>query len=185
VPYDKKQFLDLLLQEHKSEETRKARRNLSTISFVIFATWWLNIGLANIKFLGIDISGTTELPVLMLAATLLIYWAVMFFLAWKHDREIQRERALLLDEQVKPLIARLDVLQRDMEARKNNPTNWTSPDYPEVKAAVEAYKAQQERTKQASLFGSLIKHLEFYVPLLLSGGAAIVLTCGVIQAARC
>ena len=34
MTYDEKQFLDLPL-EYKSEETRKARRNVSAIAFVV------------------------------------------------------------------------------------------------------------------------------------------------------
>jgi len=180
VAYDEKQFLDLL-QEYKSDETRKARRNLSTISFVIVAAWLLGIRLVDIRVLGLDISQTAELPVLLLAGALLIYWTVMFLLTWKHDKEIQRERAMLLSAQVKRFTERLRVIE---QKRVKSGVEWTPTDYPDVKAALDAYKAQQERTGKAAQFGAVIKQLELYVPLLLGASAAIVLAYGVIHALR-
>lgn len=180
MAYDEKQFLDLL-QEHKSDETKKARRNLSTISFVVVAAWLLKIRLVDIKVLGVDISRTAELPVLGLAGVLLLYWTVMFLLTWKHDKEIQRERTLLLDAQVKQFTERLAALEKQRDAQGAD-AKWVSSDHKDVKVAVMAYNEQQMRTRQASLFGALIKQLEFYVPLLLGGGAALVLTLGVIHA---
>jgi len=178
VPHDPKQFLDLL-QEHKSDETKKARRNLSTICFIIVAAWLLQLRVTDIRVFGTDLSKSAEVSVLLLAAVLVIYWSIMFFLAWNQDREIQKERVLLLSAEVKRFTERY----REIEAKYIVPRSTHIPaDYHEVKAAVEAYQAQQARTRRASLYGAAINSLELIVPLALAGAALIVLAVGVRNA---
>ena len=70
MAYDQKQFLDLL-QEYKSDETKKARRNVSAIAFVIISAAILKIRLAEVRFLGVDVSKSAELPVLLITLMLL------------------------------------------------------------------------------------------------------------------
>jgi len=66
MAYDKKQFLDLLL-EYKSDESKKARRNVSLIAFVILSACFLNLHLSNMTVLGMNVSHASEIPVLVVA----------------------------------------------------------------------------------------------------------------------
>jgi hypothetical protein len=179
--YDQKLFLDLL-QEYKSDETKKARRNVSVIAFVIISAWILGIRLSDIRFLGLDISRTAELPVLALAGVLLIYWTFMFVIAYRRDKEIQKERAWFLNQELSNLRGRFKQIQDKYDedkVRKGYPS-----DYGEVKAWLERYEAQRKRTQGATLFAKVIDYLETTVPLLLGAGAAGVLIFGAIAALR-
>jgi hypothetical protein len=177
--YDEKQFLELL-QEYKSDETKKARRNVSAIAFVVVVAAILQVRLTDVRVMGVDMSASAELPVLLITSGLIAYWTLMFVLTWRHDREIQAERALALNAEVKRLVQR----KEDVEKRvKETPHRTTAdyPDYNEVTAALEAYERQRARTARAAQYGATIKFLEYYVPLALSGGASVVLAYGVAR----
>jgi hypothetical protein len=173
MAYDKKHFLDLLL-EYRSDEAKKARRNVSVIAFVIISAWCLNLHLSSMSVLGMNVSGASEIPVLAITFVLLVYWFGMFLLAWLQDSEIQKERSLILDEQVTSLLNRLEVIEK---AKKELPSFWSiqHPDHSEVQASVGAYKLQQQRTKRALLAVTWMRRMEFYVPLVLTGAAMLVL----------
>jgi hypothetical protein len=173
MAYDKKQFLDLLL-EYRSDESKKARRNVSLIAFVILAAWFLNLHLSNMTVLGMNVSQASEIPVLVVAFIILAYWAGIFLLAWVQDTEIQKERAIILDEQVTYLLKRFEMIE---ESRQKEPGIWPVrfPDHNEVRVSVEAYRLQQQRTRRAVLAVTWMRRLEFYVPLALSGGAVLAL----------
>lgn len=170
MKYDEKEFLDLL-QEYKSDETKKARRNLSVISFIIACASILGVRFTELKIFNADISKAPELLVLFLGFLLVVYWTTMFLLSWTHDKEIQKERSLLLNTQIKYFTDRY----RAQEKKRESNPNFISSDYPEVKAAVEAYEAQQARTKRAAKYGNIVNKLELFVPLALSVLAAVAL----------
>jgi hypothetical protein len=173
MAYDKKQFLDLLL-EYRSDEAKKARRNVSLTAFVILSACFLKLHLSNMTVLGMNVSQASEIPVLVVAFVLLVYWSAIFLLAWIQDSEIQKERSLILDEQVTYLIKRLEMID---EARNSPNSIWSLsyPDHIEVRASVEAYRLQQQRTKRAVLAVTWLRRLEFYIPIVLSGSAALAL----------
>jgi len=173
MAYDKKQFLDLLL-EYRSDETKKARRNVSVVAFVILSTWFLNLHLSNMNVLGMNVSPATEIPVLLVATVLLLYWTGMFVLASMQDSEIQKERSLILDDHMAYLITRQAAIEK---AQKVPDSYWalSYQDHQEVKAAVDAYRLQQNRTTRAQFAVKWIRRLEFVVPLVLSGSAMLAL----------
>ena len=173
MAYDKKQFLDLLL-EYRSDEAKKARRNVSLTAFVILSASFLNLHLSNMSVLGMNVSQASEIPVLVVAFVLLLYWSGIFLLAWIQDSEIQKERSLILDEQMTYLIKRLETID---EERKKQNSLWAMayPDHNEVRVSVEAYRLQQQRTKRAVLTVTWMRRLEFYVPIALSGAAVVAL----------
>ena len=173
MAYDKKQFLDLLL-EYRSDEAKKARRNVSVIAFVILSAWLLNLHLSSLSVLGMNVSGSSEITVLAIAFVLLLYWVGMFLLAWLQDSEIQKERSLILDEQVRTLLNRQEMIQK---GKKENPQYWSVvySDHNEVQASIDTYNLQQQRTRRALFAVTWIRRLEFAVPLLLAGAATLAL----------
>ncbi len=177
MTYDQKQFLDLLL-EYRSEESRKARRNVSLIAFVILAAALLEIRLTDINVLGLNLHKSSPLLVLLLTYVLLVYWTAMFSLAWLQDQEIQKERALLLDQHVASLINRL----AEMEKYGALNRQIVHPDFEDVKGSVHAYRSQQERTKKATILGQTIHRLELVVPLGLAAMSSVVLAFWIFDA---
>ena len=96
IEYEEKEYLDLL-KKYKSDEATKARRNLCVVAFVVIAAWLLNVKISNVKVLRIDLSMSSEMWVLIIALVLLAYWAVMFYVHYRSDEEIQKEQTVLLD----------------------------------------------------------------------------------------
>jgi hypothetical protein len=177
MAYDEKQFL-ALLEVHKSDETKKARRNASTIAFVVLAAWLLHIRLADVKVLGVDISKTSEIWVLLIALVLLGYWTGMFVLAWMHDKEIQKERTVFLDKELETIRARVKYGAES----QGKVRGYVPMDYAEMSAALEVYEKQKARTMRAAFYGTSIKKLEIVVPLTLSVAATMVLLIGMAMA---
>lgn len=174
MAYDKKQFLDLLL-EYRSDEAKKARRNVSTIAVVILAAWLLNLHLSNMNVFGMNVSQASEIPVLIVAFVLLVYWLGMFLLALYQDSEIQKERKLILGDEVEYLVKRREEIEK---AKKDlGPSYWRQeyPDYTEVTASIEAYQIQQVRTMRAIIAVAWMRRLEFYVPMALAVLAVLAL----------
>lgn len=177
MDYDHKQFLDLLL-DYRSDETRKARRNVSLIAFVILAAALLGIRLTDVNVLGLSLHKSSPPAVLLVTFVLLVYWSVMFFLAWLQDQEIKKERAIQLDRHVASLVERLAAMDKDNAQNGRN----IYPDYGAAKGAVDAYHSQQERTKKATVIGRTIHYLEIAVPLGLAAISSIVLTRWICEA---
>ena len=176
-PHDQKEFLELL-HEFTSDETKKARRNASSIAFVVICAYTLGVRIADIKVFGADISRSSDVPVFAIAALLLVYWVAMFLVSHVRDAEIQRERSRRLEGQIASLMARWDYAQKQFTE-----TNGKSPhDHGEVRRYVEALTAQRERTARAARYGGVMKKLEFYVPLGLSAAAFLILGVGALNA---
>ena len=132
------------------------------------------------KVFGVDLSHTAELYVFLLGLCLLLYWATMFGLSWRHDKEIQKERATLLAAKAEQLLVRMKAIE---ESKKQHETMGFVPgDYREVKAAVELYERQKARTAKVSSFGLLIASLELYVPMGLGALSTVILIVGVKRA---
>lgn len=182
ISYDEKQFLDLL-QVYKSEDTKKARRNLSTLGFVVITAWLLRVRLTDVKVFGADLSHTSELFVFVLGLVLVIYWSAMFYLSLTHDSEIQKERSIQLNNTVSAFIERLASHQKYIEENKHiNPlASATLPDYLAVKSAVEAYERQKTRTAKAAKYDGIIKAAELYVPVVLALWSAVILIVGIAK----
>jgi hypothetical protein len=112
--HDQKQFLDLL-QTYKSDDTKKARRNLSIIGFLIIAAWVLGIRLTELKVFGVNLRDSSEAYILAIAFLLLIYWGCMFFLSYRHDTEIQKEREIQLNVVVERIYNRWNVISKSVK----------------------------------------------------------------------
>jgi hypothetical protein len=173
IQHDEKQFLDLL-QDYKSEDTKKARRNLSTLGFVVIAAWLLGVRLADVKVFGADLSRTSETCVFVLGLVLVVYWSIVFYLSWNHDSEIQKERSIQLNKAVSALTSRLANLE-ELQKQNSGVTSYIMPEYSEVKSAVEAYERQKTRTAKAAKYGVIIKGTELYVPVVLALSSAAIL----------
>jgi hypothetical protein len=176
--HDQKEFL-ALLQAYSSDETRKARRNSSTICFIVICAWILGLRINDIRLFGADISRSNEEVVLAICLALLLYWVGMFILSWMHDREIENERKIQGQEAAEAILKRFASLEKKGE---ETPKSFISSDYGEVKSAVEAYRRQKARTTKAARYGSAIHAAEIYVPIGLAIAATTILSTGIWHA---
>lgn len=166
MKHDEKQFLELL-EPYKTDDTRKARRNLSTISFIVIAAWLLGVKLSAIRLFGADLSKSSELLVLGIALLVVVYWSAMFYLSWTHDSEIQRERIIQGNEAASAINERYKSVE---EQRKKNEgrSGYIPMDYHEVVSAAKAYERQVSRTARAAKYERTIRWIELYVPFALA-----------------
>jgi len=176
MDYDDKAFLDLLLIEYRSEETRRARRNLSVVAFIVIAAWLLDTPLTDVSAFGIHLAGKPALAVILIAGAMLVYWLVLFMVSWGHDREIQRERSAILSAKLKPDI---DQVERLRKMKQEDPVKYerTAHIFSDRQQRVRAYERQKERTKRASLLAEIIRYAEIAVPIGLATGALVILAC--------
>jgi hypothetical protein len=177
MAYNKKQFLDLLI-EYRSDEARRARRNVGVTTFAIILGCLLNLHLANMNLFGMNVSSASERTVLVIAFILLIYWSIMFLFTSFQDSKIQEERLRILKDEAPQLLERLKMIEK---IKNDHEQQWyiyerDYPDYNEVKTSVEAYQLQQNRTKQASTAVKWMRRIEFCVPLVLTILAVLALS---------
>ena len=182
MDYDQREFLELL-HPFKSDETMKARRNVSTIAFLVLALWMLDISIKDVSVFGVTLKQSSELGILAIAIILLIYWFGMFLLAWAQDQEIQKERSYLLQDQISTIISRFEKMDADKKEKEAKGHTFIGSSYGKLKASYELYMAQETRTKRAGILVSLVKKLEVFVPTILAIFAFLVLMSGLIHAA--
>jgi len=182
LDYDQKEFLELL-HPFKSDETMKARRNVSTIAFLVLALWMLDISIKDVSVFGVTLKQSSELGILAIAIVLLVYWLGMFLLAWLQDKEIQKERSYILEDHISTIVSRFEKMDADKKKREENGQTFMSSSYGQLKASYELYKAQEGRTKKAGTLVSLVRNLEIFVPMILAICALLVLISGVVHAA--
>lgn len=177
--HDEKEFL-ALLQPYSSDETRKARRNLSMIGFIVICAWLLGLQLNDVRIFGADISKSNEVVVLGICFALLVYWTAMFLVCWMHDREIEKERKIQGQQAADAIVSRFE--KQEEQKSKTAKGMFISPDYAELKRAVAAYNCQKQRTTRANRFGIAISAAELHVPLALAASASIILLVGAVHA---
>ncbi len=176
--HDEKWFLELL-QPYKSDDTKKAQRNVSTISFIVISAFLLDVKLTEIKVFGADLSHSSEIFVLLLGLILIVYWSAMLFACRRHDEEVEKERYIQGESAAAWLESRWAEM-KDIEA-KQSPIAYRPSDYREVKAAHKAYHRQKERTLKAVQYARIIKKVELYVPVFLALSAGSILATSIIR----
>lgn len=177
--HDEKRFLELL-QPYSSEETRKARRNTSTIGFIVIASWALGVRLNDIHAMGADISTSSESLALTICLLLLAYWSAMFLTSWLRDREIERERWTQGQVAAKALIQRYMSITEQIKRKEEK--GYIPSVYHDVKRAFDSYELQRKRTAKARRYEVWITTAEIFIPTIISAGAGIILCVGIWRA---
>lgn len=182
LEYDEKYLLDLL-QEYKTEETRRARRNLSLFASAVLVAWLLGLELTEIKVLDADLSHASELSVMGLTLIVLVYQAGMFWLSWRRDHAIQNERSYQLDGIVRDLRNSVGPRQAIRE-RTLEPEHKQGAKLTQAEQALDAYERQKSRTAKATFYNKTINRLELIMPSALGLLAAGILGVGICSALR-
>ncbi len=132
--YDETEYLDIL-KGYTSEDTRRARRNLSFIAFTIIIISTMNFSLADIKVLGLSFAGKDEWKMILFAAAALVYWWVIYHFHFKHDEMINNELNGIVENKKTRIVSRDDDNKlekirkkeaeeeelKNREERRNNP----------------------------------------------------------------
>lgn len=180
VSHDEKEFL-ALLQQYSSEDCRRARRNVSVISFLIVAAHILGVRLTDIRALGADITRADEGIASMICLAVIVYWSSMFAVTWLHDREIEKERRIQGEKAASALKARYEHLAKQNETPNRGHVH---PEWRAVRDAYKAYQRQIERTQTAARYKRAIHFAEFWVPASLAAVAVFLLAQDIYKALR-
>jgi hypothetical protein len=171
VDYDYKEMLTLLAG-YRSEESRRAHRNVSVTSFILIAAWVLGINITDVEAFGLAISKDAELTALGIAFVLLAYWFGMFLFHHERDLSIQAERREVFNATIRGVIAQKnDIDQKNAERRAKGQLDYIPQVYKQMRRVVAAYEAQVERTQSANRMQQFDINAEFVVPCLLAIGA--------------
>jgi hypothetical protein len=174
-----REFLDLL-QIYRSEDAKKARRNISAIGFVIVAVYLLGVKLTKIKVFGVDVSESRENLVLLIAMVLVLYWLSIATVLSFRDRAIQKERRHQFDNDI-GILKRLHAEYQDWDGvTKGQPSRVSGPEY-SSKQAYDKYLLQMKRTRLARVSDYVFGVLEVIVPLVLGATALVLLTRNLID----
>jgi len=110
------------LYDHSSEETKKAKRNTSFISFIIISMYFLETPLRELPIIKIYVCPENEWKLLLIAIILSIFWVFMFLLNHYRDYKIYEWKNNHLREQYKTVKndkKRYDDFQKHKTSNKN------------------------------------------------------------------
>lgn len=167
-------YLDLL-KPYTSEEHIKTRRNVVVTSFVVLSIYFLGRSLTDISVFGVNLKGSNDLLVLVLAIVLIAYWLIMYLAYFRRDFEIQEEQKRLLLREVERVRNRINECQTHIDNlgdAGHMRTHWTT-ELASAKTAYSIYENQLSRTKNAGMLNVALKKVEFWLPVIVSVGALL------------
>ncbi len=155
-----KDYLEVL-ELKSSDGAIKNRRNLLVAAFSICSVYVLGKSLTDIKVLGINLEGTNKFHLLGLAAVLIVYWSVMYFLHYYRDRELNVERKALLDKHVEKVKQQVDHYN---DKKRTSSHQHFEQKFREVSAQYNIYLSQSERTNKAAIANRVANFVEVFLP---------------------
>lgn len=182
-PTHEKDYLELLYDYH-SDETKKTRRNLIVVSFLIVALHLVGLTLKDIRPLWANLDKADTTVLMVLALVLLAYWLVLFVLYSVQDYQLHKERRVLLHKHVTALEAAINKYQRKMNdatQADKAPSGRLTELLNETQAAYTIYTAQVERTRWASRLRFVTKVVEYGLPCVLALIASGYLVCDLLN----
>ena len=169
--YDEKKYLELLMI-YKSEGTRRARRNLSLLAFIVIVVHALGLKIAALKVFGMPLEQASEKGVVGVFLLLTVYWCLMYYLSLTHDEGIQKERTVVLNN----IVHNLKLVFSKMKERHSTEFNHVKDSQNRKNMLfLEMYEQQVKRTEGAQRIGSMLHCLESVVPFVLAAIALVFL----------
>ncbi|MBT3147011.1 hypothetical protein Q4583_05355 [Neptunomonas phycophila] len=172
-----KDYLEAL--EFKSSDGAvKNRRNLLVAAFSICSVYVLGKSLTDIKILGINLEGTNKFYLLCLAAVLILYWSVMYFLHYYRDSQLNLERKALLDKHVDRIKQQVDFYNDKIST---NPNQHLEQIYNDALEQYKIHLSQLKRTNKAAIASRITNLVEVVLPFLVGGSALIFLWIDLVR----
>lgn len=180
--FDEKFYLEVL-QGHVSEDTKKARRNLAMIGFVLSGIDILGFSLQDLHIFGLSMEKKAGIGLAWLAGALLTYWFVIYILQFLSDREVNAEKRHLLFKTISHNEDKFyELKEKESEqklAQTRHPLFFSEQvepltDFQEREKYVAGhttYLDQKERTGLAKWLLSVTGMIQATVPFLLGGYA--------------
>ena len=159
------------LKPYISEETKKFRRNTVVSSFIILSVYFLGKSLTEIKVAGLNLLGSNNDSVLIIAMVMITFWLIMYLIYYRRDLEIQKEQQHLLMKHVELMKKRID----NFEERINNAIernvgihDQTQHNLTLAQNEYNIYKNQSSRTNKAGILNSVINNTELFLPIIIA-----------------
>ena len=177
-----KDYLELL-KPYVSEEQKKSRRNVLVSSFTVTSVFTLGKSLTDLSLFGINLNGSSNYSVLIIAEALILYWLAMYFAYSFRDEEIQKEQKHLLLNHVGKVKERMNALAANMEASITNTSlhsHWLG-EYNSVKGNYDIYENQLSRTSKVGNLNNVLKRVEYWLPVIAGLAAILIINCDIAQ----
>jgi len=191
-----KDILEILLL-HKSDESRRSRRNLVVASSIVIVIHLLALSYKSISIFGLKLNEGSELDIISLAIIFILYWLFMFIMHSRNDEEYNtRRRAFFNVERMytREIEEQINKIQKG-EARGTNEEQMMLWDKALIKMLKEIGVEEDEYRYFVSL-ESLRKTIfekstdyrvnmalfEYFIPLFLGGSALLILGYSVYTA---
>lgn len=160
-----KEYWDLMIPI-ATEETTRSKRNLSISSFIIIAIYLLDKSLTDLRVLGLNLEGTSNVAVLYLAIALIIFWLLLFIASAFKDAELNKERRHLL----KSVIAKIEESKNHYELKysERDDSHPNKQTMKSIQREYQKYLDQLDRTKNARLLSVSTFYVTNCLPILLS-----------------
>ena len=92
LPEDfEKSYLELI-DEYRSEQATKLKRNIDFLSFAIISGYITGIDINNVKIFGADIKAANKELLILIVICLLLFWMVMLAAHLYKDEKYNQER---------------------------------------------------------------------------------------------
>jgi len=180
LPQDfEKSFLDLM-DEYKSDQSSKLKRNIDILSFSIIAANFIGLKFADIKFLGADLKNVCQPHLEILVVFILLFWLSLLTGYIYKDEKHNKERKFLLEKSIKVVSEYREIQKKALEDKKNNEQMKTliHGRFNDVDNQYQIYCNQLERTKEARVSQKILKYVEYIMPYILSVIAIVIIIIG-------
>ncbi len=172
-PTYEKDYLELLYDYH-SDETKKSRRNVIVVSFVVVSIHFLGLNLADIKA-GVELAKANPQAMIALAMALILYWLVMFLAYSFSDRQIHHERRYLLSKLADDLETELSTFEAQCNDNYVNQGRRLPDEHRQrlakLKSDYSLWVGQRKRTRLAARLRAVMTGLEHLLPVFLAAWA--------------
>lgn len=153
-----------LLYDYHSDETKKNKRNLVVTCFIIITIYFIGVTLADLKVFGLDISKGNPKNILIIALILIHYWGGLFYIYFRQDIEIHKERQHILSNHITSLEQRKLKLEKPGYADK---TAAFKNELYDIKISLDIYEKQGNRLDPARKLMRFSRSFEQIFPVFM------------------
>ncbi len=161
-----------LHDDHYSDDTKKSRKNMMVITFIVLSLQYLEISITDIKFFGIELASTHEFKIRVIAFILLSYWYILYLAFFIKDNNLLKaKRSTLLDyiKSIKPELKNYSYkheLQKEIYGHSANETD-VSKLYFQLVSEYEYYKSIQSKLGIVTFTQRITFYMHMYPPFIL------------------
>lgn len=148
-----------------SEHTRRAGRNVVSISAAVLFIAWCELEIADIKFIGLELDSSHEHKLLAATALLLLYWLISYLLNLFQDSKLQ----------IAKVRASQIPLESELRSHRAKGKKANSELIADLEESIKKLNLQRGETRGVRLINWLLVRIEIFVTLLFCAFGFVVL----------